>query len=132
MTEEQKPGPTPDEKNKILQRHVDHLVSQMHRQVVLIRTYQERASNLEARVSELEPLEGKLAEARAEILGLGEVVLDLKRRISELEQEEAVKEEHIRHLGDELKRIWNSPPRRLWRSIRGLFSPGSKKDVNAE
>ncbi len=115
-------------KLEILERHVDHLMSQLYHQIELIRFHKERGDHLAVQLSKLEHCPKELDEAarrlasfREQIAGLKETDLDLRRRIETLEGEEKKKLAHIERLTKELDRVWNSPMHRFWRLLKRPF-----------
>ncbi len=114
-----------DERRRVLERHVDHLLGQLHHQVTLLEAARREREGLAARVAGLEEAAAALDEARSrvaslreETIGLREVEVALRRRVDELEIEERRKEAHIERLERELDRHRNRPHRRLLRALR--------------
>ncbi len=116
------------EKVHVLERHSDHLMGQLYHQVEVIRAQRDQVAHVEKQLKSIEETPKlldealkKIAQLKEDLAGRKEVELDLRRRIDDLEREEALKMRHIKRLEDYLHRLWYSPHRRFLRSIKNGF-----------
>jgi len=109
----------------ILRRHVDHLLGQLYHQIELIKLHRDRAGVLEKQLDELKDCPKQLDEAlklisnlKEDIAGRKEVELELRRHQEILDREDSDKDRHIERLEGMLNKIWDTPVRRAWRTVR--------------
>lgn len=117
-----------DEPRRLLERHVDHLLGQLHHQMTLLESYRreqvqlrDQVNLLEQMPEELDAAHRRIHDLRERATGLRELEIELRRRIDELEVEDQRKGHHIGHLERELSRFANLPHRRLLRALRSWF-----------
>lgn len=121
-------GPRTDARRRVLERHVDHLLAQLHHQVSLLESsraenaeLKRRADALDRTAAALEEANRTVLELRGHVVGSKEVEVELRRRVDVLEQEDRRKAHHIERLEESLRRFTDRPHRRLWRALRAIL-----------
>jgi len=122
-------GYTENERGRVLARHVDHLLGQLHHQTSLIENAAREEARLREEIGRLEKLPEELAaaaarvqELREHVTGLKETEIELRRRVDELAAEDVRKERHITELDARVRRYERHPVHWFGRAFRALFS----------